>query len=119
MPWFRLEDSFHFHPKVRAAGNPAVGLWVRCATYSSQYLTDGHIDGSLAHDYGTAREIDRLVATGLWIPNGDGFAMHDFHDYNPTAAEVRAARAETTAAKRAGGLARARTARRDGSGHFT
>jgi hypothetical protein len=43
MPWFRLEDSFHNHPKVHQAGNAAIGLWVRCGTYSAQYLTDGHV----------------------------------------------------------------------------
>jgi hypothetical protein len=118
MPWFRVEDNFHGHPKVRAAGNAAIGLWVRCATYSAQYLLDGHIPVEVAHDYGKPREIDALITSTLWLPNGTGFEMHDFHDYNPTAADVRQHRAETSASKRAGGVARAQRAQRDEHGHF-
>ena len=57
MPWFRLEDSFHANPKVKHAGNPAVGLWVRCGTWSSAYLTDGHIPFGVARDFGSRREM--------------------------------------------------------------
>ena len=89
MPWFRLEDSFHLHPKVTAAGNAATGLWVRCATYSAQYLTDGAVTDEVAHSYGNKREIDRLVGTGMWIRNGSGFLIPDYLEYNPSAAQVR------------------------------
>lgn len=89
MPWFRLDDGFHNHPKVRAAGNAAIGLWVRCATYSSHYLTDGHIDTGIAHDIGNQREIDRLLSSGLWVANGTGFVIPDYLDYNPSAKQVQ------------------------------
>jgi hypothetical protein len=92
MPWFRLEDSFHLHPKVRKAGNAATGLWVRCGTYSSQYLTDGHVPAEVAHDYGRTREIEALLAARLWVENGDGFLMPDYLEYNPSAEQVRADR---------------------------
>ena len=85
MPWFRLDDGFHHHPKVRHAGNCAVGLWVRCATYSAQYLTDGHIDTDVANSTATDREIDRLTAAHLWIPDDNGFLIPDYLDYNPSA----------------------------------
>ena len=118
MPWFRLDDGFHNHPKVRSAGNAATGLWVRCATYSAQYMTDGHVAADTALGYGTRREIDRLVAAGLWLPNGTGFLIPDYLEYNHSAAEIRARRAETAANKRAGGLARAQSARRDEHGRM-
>lgn len=93
MPWFRLEDNFHHHPKVRRAGNAATGLWVRCGTYSAQYLTDGTIPAEVAHDYGRPREIEALLAARLWIEKDDGFLMPDYLDYNPSAEQVRADRA--------------------------
>jgi hypothetical protein len=95
MPWFRLEDNFHQHPKVARAGNTAVGLWVRCGTYSAAYLTDGHVPAETARLYGRQREIDTLVEVGLWIPdtNGGGYLIRDFLDYNPSAEQVLADRA--------------------------
>ena len=89
MPWFRVEESFHYHPKVRLAGNAAVGLWVRCGTYSAQYLTDGHVPPDIAAAYGRTREIEALVAARLWLPNDGGFLMPDFLEYNPSAEQVR------------------------------
>ena len=94
MPWFRLEDSFHQHPKVVQAGNAATGLWIRCATHSAQYLTDGAVSEEVAHTYGKSREIDKLLTVGLWIRNGNGFLIPDYLEYNPSAAEVRKERAE-------------------------
>lgn len=32
MPWFRVDDDFALHPKAIAAGNAALGLWVRPST---------------------------------------------------------------------------------------
>jgi len=89
MPWFRLDDNFHGHPKVRAAGNAATGLWVRCATYSAHYLTDGHIDTAIAHSYGTDRQINQLTTTRLWIPDDTGYLIPDYLDYNPSEKQVQ------------------------------
>jgi len=93
MAWFRIDDNFHQHPKVMRAGNAAVGLWVRCGAYSSSYLTDGHVQTEVATAMGSRREVDALLAAKLWVPNGDGFVMPDYLDYNPSAEQVRAERA--------------------------
>lgn len=119
MTWFRLEDDFYDNPKVLRAGNAAIGLWVRCACYSARHLTDGYIPADIARRDGRPKEIDALVDSTLWIANGSGFVMPDFLDFNPSKTEVKQRRAETSAIKRAGGLARARYAQRDEHGHFT
>jgi hypothetical protein len=93
MTWFRLEDSFANHPKVLKAGNAAVGLWVRCGTYSSQYLLDGHVPLEIAKGLGRPGEIDTLLETRMWIQNGDGFLIPDFLEYQPSREEVEAERA--------------------------
>lgn len=106
MPWFKLDENFANHPKVAKAGNAATGLWVRCATYSAQYLTDGHIPVDVAHSYGRTREIDALLAAGLWVQNGDGeYLMPDYLEYNPSKEQVlaeRAANRERQARRRRG-----------------
>jgi hypothetical protein len=93
MPWFKLDDNFHLHPKVHDAGNAAVGLWVRCGTYSAQYLTDGHVPAKVVREYGRSAEIKALVAARLWVPNGDGFVIPDYLEYNPSREQVLARRA--------------------------
>lgn len=96
MSWFRLEDSFHSHPKVIAAGNAAVGLYVRCGTYSAQHLTDGFIPDAVARQYGTTREITILAGSTdpLWTTVEGGYLMADYLEFNPSKAQVLADRAK-------------------------
>lgn len=84
MPWFRLEDSFHSHPKVIRAGNEAVGLYVRCGTYAAEHLTDGFIPEHVALLYGTHALAKTLVDAGLWRRTRGGWLMPDYLDYNPS-----------------------------------
>ena len=88
-PWFRLDDSFHSHPKVIAAGNEAVGLYVRCGTYAAQHLTDGFIPEQVALQYGTPALVAKLVETRLWRRARGGWRMPDYLEYNPSAEQVR------------------------------
>lgn len=92
MPWFRIDDGWHGHPKVLMAGNAAAGLWVRCGAYSAQHLTEGFVPVEIATAYGTRKEIERLSAVGLWSPVQGGYLIPDFLDYNPTAESVKAKR---------------------------
>lgn len=114
----RINDDFHSHPKVRAAGNAAIGLWARSLSFAGCYLTDGHVPMLDALALGRRQDAAALVSAGLWIPNGDGFVIHQFLEWNPTAEEVRARRSDTAESRRAGGLARAAKAKRDENGHF-
>lgn len=84
MPWFRLDDSFHSHPKVIAAGNEAVGLYVRCGTYAAQHLTDGFVGKSIVLLYGSEALAARLVDVALWNRTRGGWNIHDYLDYNPS-----------------------------------
>jgi len=102
MPWFRLEDSFYANPKVMVAGNAAVGLWVRCATWSAQQLTDGRIPAHIVTGFGNRREIDRLTAARLWVPVGDEYVIADWLEYQPSALEVKERRKRDAERKRRG-----------------
>lgn len=87
MAWFRIEDSFHSHPKVKLAGNAAVGLWVRCGTWSASYETDGIVPMDVVADFGKQREIEALVRAHLWVPSDEGMLIPDFLEYNQSKAE--------------------------------
>lgn len=112
MVWFRVDDVLPFHQRVIEAGNAAMGLWVRAGAWSSGQLTDGFIPTSIARQMGTATEIKRLVAAGLWTREGDaGYRFHAWAEdgtgskRQPTRAEVesqRKAERDRKAAYRAG-----------------
>jgi hypothetical protein len=68
MPWFRVDDNLAFHAKAIAAGNAAMGLWVRAGAWAMQQLTDGEIPRHMAQQMGTRGEIKRLVDSGPGLP---------------------------------------------------
>jgi hypothetical protein len=119
MPWFRLEDSFYANPKVMEAGNAAVGLWVRCSTWSAAQLTDGHIPAHIVTSFGARREADALTTARLWVPCDGEFVIADWLDYQPSALEVKERRKRDAERKRKGRETQARTGRnRDDNGRW-
>ena len=100
MPWFRLEDGFADNPKVSAAGNAAVGLWIRCATWSARVLTDGRIPVRVARSFGRPAEAQALEQAGLWVLDAGEYVIPDYLDYNPSAAVVKQRRKADAERKR-------------------
>lgn len=92
MTWFKVDDDLFDHPKVRAAGTAAMGLWVRCGSWSGRYLTEGWVPRDVALRYGTLRQAEKLAAVGLWVEgerDGErGWLFHQFLDRNPTRIKV-------------------------------
>lgn len=100
MAWFKADDQLPFHPKVLAAGNAAMGLWIRAGTWSSSQLTDGFIPNAIANAMANECDADALVHAGLWDRvEGAGYQFHDWADFQPSATEERKKR---EARKRAG-----------------
>lgn len=116
MPWFKVDDTAHAHPKMRRAGKAAIGLWVMCGSYAAAYLTDGIIPAETAGE-GTETQIAKLVKVGLWHDRGHDcqrcpqpmpgdFVMHDYLRYNPSRVRVLSERereADKKRNQRAGG----------------
>lgn len=89
MPWFRVDDTLAFHSKTLAAGNAAMGLWVRAGAWSMQQLTDGHVPANVAKQLGTKAEARRLCDSGLWDECADGYRFHEWDGRQPTAEDVK------------------------------
>ena len=53
MPWFKVDDNLAFHHKVVAAGNAAMGLWVRAGAMCAQQLTDGFVPDHMVNTLGS------------------------------------------------------------------
>lgn len=135
MVWVKLDDQFPDHPKVVAAGPCAAWLHVCGIAYCNRHLTDGFIPRGVAHrltdfdglswtgprntdavagpifDVDCEGEASRLVELGLWDEDGGGYRIHDYHDFQPTKAEVEELREKRSAAGRKGGEASAEAKR--------
>ena len=108
MAWVRIDDQFHGHPKVRAAWEAepaAVGLEVVALSHAAAYLTDGYVDEIFVRSWFRSsgrrrRAVNALVDTGLWIPNGSGWQIHDYLEYNDSRERVLEKRRIDAARKR-------------------
>lgn len=104
MPWAKLDDKFHSHPKVMELELPEIGLWTLAASWCADYLTDGEIKRGQIRRLGGSDELaQKLVEACLWEPTEDGWQFRDWADYQPTRASVEQERE----AKRLAGLERA------------
>lgn len=104
MTWFKVDDKFHSNMKVIAAGNAAVGLYVRCGAWTSEAEQEGRIPKRVARMYGSTREIAKLLEVRLWADMGDHYLMPDFLEYNPSAEELAERRAKRSESGRQGGI---------------
>lgn len=87
--WARLDLDYFDNPKARAAGVSGRALHLASICWSARQLTDGRVPRSvvarlLADAEVPRRAVDRLVEVGLWLPNGDGFMIHDYAEHQPT-----------------------------------
>lgn len=102
--WFKVDDSFHSHPKVMMTSPAALGLWVVAGTWSAANMTDGLVPAPvlprlLPDSESLAKE---LVAVGLWEQAEGGYQFHNWTEYQPDAASLRAKRGKESASGREG-----------------
>lgn len=98
MTWFKVDDSFHSHPKALAASLAALGLWSVAGAWAGNHLTDGfipdHVVPLLAR--GQSELADELVAAGLWSRSTGGYQFHQWADRNPSRSDVEATRSQSS-----------------------
>lgn len=116
MSWLRLDDDFYDHEKLGDLDPAAGWLWVRALGWSAKHLRDGFVPAHVVVQFAGGIEAAQhlaalLVKARLWVVASGGWSAHDFTEYNPSAEQVRAKRAEAKArmaARRAqGGSVRA------------
>lgn len=96
---FRVADTAPEHPKLRAAGLAAAGLWSLAGAFAMRELTDGWVPDYWVQSWpGGKRQAAALVAVGLWFREPrhglPGYRYHDWADYQRTAESVERERAE-------------------------
>lgn len=93
VPDFRVADTAPEHPKLRAVGLPAIGLWAAAGAYAMRELTDGWVPEYWVLTWpGAKRHAAALVGIGLWeretrtgIP---GYRFRDWFDYQRPASKI-------------------------------
>lgn len=94
--WFKVDDNLSNHPKARAAGLPAMGLWVVAGSHCGQYLTEGFVESWYVDTWPNGKKLAaQLVRAGLWETRPDGWQFHQFDERNPSKEKVEADREAT------------------------
>lgn len=88
MTWFKVDDNLADHPKALAAGNAALGLWVRAGSWCGRQLTDGFVPDAVVASLGTRSQANKLVEVGLWNKVLGGYLFHEWEERQPTRDEV-------------------------------
>ena len=97
MTWFKVDDRLAFHPKVLAAGDAAVGGWVRLCAHASGMERDGFLTTPEILCVISRRTLSKLLQVRLLDEAEGGYQIHDYLEYNPSAASLRHEREKTAA----------------------
>lgn len=94
MTWGKIHGSITWHVKALAAGDAALGVWVRLLGHCALQLTDGFVAQPVAIAVSalTPGAIDALVKAGLLEPVDGGYELHDYLEHNAARADISAAR---------------------------
>lgn len=103
MAWFKVDDQLAFHAKTVAAGNSAMGLWVRAGSWASAQLTGGFVPNAIANAMAKECDANALIAAGLWHEADGGYQFHEWGEWQPDADEERQRRNEIREKRKAAG----------------
>ena len=111
--WSRVDDALADHPKVFAAAEhlgpdglvKVLGFYLLGLMWANKQLTDGWIPLEVVKNFRSSRPLviaNKLVAAGLWHRVEGGYQIHDFKDFNYSAAAIKERRERDRIRKRNG-----------------
>src|SRR4030095_2650383 len=100
--WARLEDELLDHPKISQAGRKigkngrviAIGFYAVALMYCNRHLSDGYlafdvVECLTSYVIKPRAVADALATAGLFDKTELGYWIHDYREYNPSAAEIK------------------------------
>jgi hypothetical protein len=111
MPWAKLDDNFHAHPKTYMVGLDGCGLFTKGLSYCAHYLTDGFLPEEWVYaqvpattrNRDTTGVIGRLLDSGMFEKVDGGFQIHDYLACNPSRQQAQDHAADISAKRAAAG----------------
>ena len=111
--WVRIDDGLLDHPKVFAAADllgvngPAIviGFFTVAVLSASKHLSDGQLPAAVVKRFDRyvkdpLRVAEALTKVGLFEHVNGGWQIHDFNDWQPSAATVKQRRRDDRIRKR-------------------
>lgn len=103
MPWFKVDDRFHAHPKVLALRtgayeSEALAVWAKSGSWCMSNLTDGAIPRFVVETLlrkNAVKGADELVRVRLWEVTEDGYRFRKWGEYQPSKDAVVTKRQKT------------------------
>lgn len=102
-----IDHNMPDHPKVVGLSDAAFRALVEAICYCSRLETDGNLKASATRKLGPTDAIEELLREGLFDDTGAGYQVHDYLDFQRSAAEIREIRENRRLAGSAGGKAKA------------
>lgn len=100
--WFRVHDHIDEHPKVEPLSDAAFRLMVETWAYCRRTGNDGRIPDKIWAKRGKPGARRELVAAGLVRQDSGHVQVHDYLDWQQSAAEISEAKAKKSKAGGAG-----------------
>lgn len=109
--WTRLDDELIDHRKIFMAGEAigkngpaiALGFYAVALMWSNKHLSDGFLSDAVIRSFGHVDNplsvAGALAKAGLFDRSDGGYEIHDFRDFNPSAAAIKKKRKEDRARK--------------------
>jgi hypothetical protein len=98
MTWFRVDDTWHDHPKVISCSLAARGLWLTAGTWCARHATDGAVPAAVVlREPAGKRLAAELVAARLWDKTEAGWLFRGWLEYQPSRGQLEAEREATRA----------------------
>jgi len=97
MTWVKLDDQFFVHRKIIGLSKDAKLFFIAATAHSSASLLDGVLPPAVIRVVLAITDTDKvcveeLINAGLLERDGDSLIIHDYLEYNPSAANVIADR---------------------------
>ena len=92
MAWFKVDDKFHAHPKIkmipRRLRRASLGLWVIAGSWCADYETDGAVPEYMLEEFDAdPEEVAALIEVELWEQADDGILFRNWDEFQPTRAQ--------------------------------
>lgn len=91
-PFVRLDHGMPENPKVVGLSDAAFRLYIEAICWCSRQEKDGDVPEAMMRRLGSTKSINELVRARLAEKDGETYSIHDYLEFQRSAAEIQAFR---------------------------